>query len=658
MPEDEDHWTILKHQVALRLSLANTGRGLVRTNSGSGDSSPYSFGTSVGMGWFRDVDGNYRDIDDAPWAAGWTGWTAMWASECGNGFIHEVGHSLTLAHFTGGSAASWGIADEYPLDGTNLETHPWGYDAGRRALRTWYRVDSGGPVFDGETLVGKRDPMNGGEARLAGVTCFPQYTAYHAWKAQNWMESTSTITEVDGVPGIYRWNAESRAYEAAEVEQAGETPTAIDVPIVTLIGTLGNSAAANQTYPALHSPSRNVFTLPDPFGDDLPADFDGARWYLEITYDGGDMDHALIARPEITDTALYLYSLNLAADPAPVTVDLYESDTGYPEISSGAHTLRHSRTIDPPREAFAPVLTMGGDSLANNGVSVGQWCEPGINCAERREQTTWRVTNGPLYFAAGDAAVAPTVCADLDGFTTLEVPVRSGELFDTLIVHAQRVVADGGSEFAVRIDDATPWVASPSMSQSLRVWIPHAENSDLPPGNWVNDGPFAIPGFLAGTPFDESPVFVDLEVVAETSVDLGSEFMSAPLTASASSMYFLVRDPTIGPTDRVWWGTGDPVLLRVPVQNTTTGELTLLHVEGLQESCGSRWQMNAGRGAGECEHQLVLNVASTGNEHLVSGHSYRTLPSAPLEVEGRRWHAPEGGRLEGLFALVVSYTAP
>jgi hypothetical protein len=34
--------------------------------------------------------------------------------ECGNTISHEIGHSMTLSHFTTGTAASWGIADEYP----------------------------------------------------------------------------------------------------------------------------------------------------------------------------------------------------------------------------------------------------------------------------------------------------------------------------------------------------------------------------------------------------------------------------------------------------------------------------------------------------------------------------------------------------------------
>ena len=155
------------------MSLANTGRGLHQVEPWEGDSSPYSFGTSVGSGWVVSSDGSYSDINDAPHAAGWTGWTAMWLGECGNTFIHELGHSATLEHFNFGTAEAWGIAEEYPEDGINQANHPWGFDTTRNQFRTWYRVDSSGPVDNNGMWQGKQDPMNGGESSNT-LHCFPQ----------------------------------------------------------------------------------------------------------------------------------------------------------------------------------------------------------------------------------------------------------------------------------------------------------------------------------------------------------------------------------------------------------------------------------------------------------------------------------------------------
>jgi hypothetical protein len=97
----------------------------------------------------------------------------MWLGDCGNLFIHEIGHTLSLSHFVSGSSARRGITEEYPNDGVNMEYHPWGYDTYKRKFRTWYRVDNNGPVITetGETQ-GKKDPMNGGESANT-LTCFP-----------------------------------------------------------------------------------------------------------------------------------------------------------------------------------------------------------------------------------------------------------------------------------------------------------------------------------------------------------------------------------------------------------------------------------------------------------------------------------------------------
>ena len=86
------------------------------------------FFKQVPGGWknLQVADGTlYGDLDDAPWAAGWTGWSAIclglglgfglglgliltltltrsaiWLGACGNVFSHELGHSLSLSHFT------------------------------------------------------------------------------------------------------------------------------------------------------------------------------------------------------------------------------------------------------------------------------------------------------------------------------------------------------------------------------------------------------------------------------------------------------------------------------------------------------------------------------------------------------------------------------
>lgn len=657
--DGEDHWTILKHQVALRMSLANTGRGLAATGGSDGDSSPYSFGTSVAMGWFRRPDGSYADIDDAPWAAGWTGWTAMWANECGNGFIHEVGHSLTLAHFTGGAAASWGIADEYPQDGVNLASHPWGYDTVRDRFRTWYRVNAGGPVDDAG-LVGKRDPMNGGEA-ANGATCFPQYTAYHARKAQAWAQRSPTIRSDAARAGVFLWDHEAGHYEPSVPDPSHELPIAVDVPVATLIGTLGQGDGVSRIYPPVFTASGNAFELPAPVGSDLPGAYAGARWFLEIEYADESVDHALIARGAIDDTGLYLFSVNLALDDLPVAARLYRGAAGYPDLVVDTATLVHSVDIVPPPIAFDPVVRVGHGALGNAELTLTERCQPTINCADRRVESRWRVADGQLHFEPPVAAAPAAVCGDSDAYTVLEIPVRREDgATATLIAHAQRVVNSGGQYVATRLNDNTPWFDRPDLSQALAVWLPWEANSSLVTGRYTNDGPFIVTGLLDGEPSSQTPILIDLELIGLTLADLSAgEYAGPPLTSPDSSMYFLVRDAAVGPASRVWWDDGveGPTRLTVPVIDAHDGQPVSLYVSAQQrEGAGARFDLNAGRGAGNNEHRVVLWVDPAQNTHLVAGHTYQSPSSAPLVIEGRRWHAPNAERLEGVFAFDIDYT--
>ncbi len=650
---DEDHWSILKHQFALRMSLANTGRGLALTGESQGDSSPYSFGTSVGMGWFRTPEGQYRDIDDAPWAAGWTGWTAMWASECGNGFTHEVGHSFTLAHFTNGAAANWGIDDEYPLDGTNVEGHPWGWDTTRGQFRTWFRVDGNGPVMAEGQPVGKRDPMNGGESPNA-VTCFPQYTGYHAQKAQDWFVSSPTIREVDGAAGVYLWDAQARTYVRQAVGEDFQEPVAVDVPVATVVGTLGNVDEANQVYPPIYLPSGNAFVLPDPFEPGLPPVFEGAQWFLEIGYADAASDYALIARGAVEDAALYLFSLNIALHQQPTHVRLFWAPTGYPDIALEDAQLIHDRALDPPA-AFAPIVTVGHGKVANAGLRLTTRCEDGINCGPGAATSTWRAAGAPLRFEI-EGGLDPVVCSPADSYTEFTVRVRDGESAADLTLRAQRVVAGGGSGRAVPLHDATRWIDSPDATQSLRIWAPFAPNRALPAGHYRLAEPVSIAGFLGDAPFSATPLDIDIEVLEPVEVDLATTLVSEPLTSADSSMYFVVRDPSVGPTERVWWGGAGPTPLRVAVLEEGTQTAATLLVHAQQEACGQRWDLHAGRGAGNCEHRVVLQVADAGNEALQPGRTYTTPASAPLVIEGRRWHAPDARRLEGVHVFSLTYS--
>ena len=671
--DNDHHWSIIKNQFALRLNLSNTGRGLNQNRAADGDNSPYSFGTSVGMGWFRRPDGEYQDLDDAPWAAGWTGWTAMWADECGNAFIHEVGHSFTLAHFTEGTGVSWGIADQYPSDGVSLETHPWGYNHYTKELRTWYRVDRDGPVLSqGGAFVGKRDPMNGGEPTNS-LTCFPQYTGYHAWKAQNWMNSQPTIMKGPQGPGIYRWDFLNHSYVREAAPSNAQEPIAVGVPIVTLIGTLGRNIGTSQTYPALFAPSGNVFEMPDPFGNTAPDSYRGGQYFLEIQYLTGEVEYALIAQTEPVDDQVYLYALNLSLTRAPTLVKLHRAHAAYPNIQQGQSTVIHTRTISvPDLKRFTPVLTIGKGALANASTKqVTRPCEEAVNCEDRKLSQTWRRQKEAISEA--DSALSFILnnqdppqfykCSDFDSISTQIVRVEneSGQKFNVLI-HAQRVVNEAGQRQLVHANDRTDWSQAPDLEQSLDVWLPYSETATLPPGKYQSDK-IPVRVYASSTAetaeLSQSGVTLNFEVFDVQPINLSNgEFVSPSMRTDDSSMYFLPRDPEVGPNSRVWWNDSDPepIILRVPAKSTTTGQDTYLNIRAQHQSCGnSRRDLHAGEASRDCAHEVVLFMNGSDNLHLTSGQQYITYDSMPLVIDGRRWHEPNNHDLVGTVAVQVIY---
>jgi len=661
---DPDRWHILKHQFAIAMSLANTGRGLAKTSGG--DSSPYSFGTSVGSGWVRNDDGTYSDLDNAPYAAGWTGWTAMWLGECANVFIHEIGHSFTLAHFTEGTGASWGIGDEYPEDGVNLASHPWGFDSTRSRFRTWYRVNGDGPVMtESGSLQGKRDPMNGGESADA-ASCFPQYTAYHAWQIQDWSQSRPTITSVDDTPGIYTWDPDSRAMvETGPVEAGSMNPVAIDVPVTTVIGTLAHRPESSRVYPPIHWSSGNAFAYVSPTDGSTDAHYDGANYYIAVEYEDGTVERRLIAQPAIphTDTDLYLWSVNLESNRSPARVTLFQTLEAHPSMDIETASPLHSIELEPATESTPPPVRMGNGFMANGALYLTDWCEAGLNCASRSKTSEWANGTPALHFVpSGSELDAPAACSEDGTVTELSVPIKSqtGETLN-LTVHAQRTVKTAGHEWAGNMQDGTPWIDAANVRQGVRVWIPFAPNAELPPGTWSNAGPFSLTAMVDGAEFASVPVVVNLTILPTETVDIATPYEGASVTTEGSSSFFTVEDASMGPTDGVWWGTSESTPLTIPVRNADTGESTHLRLDAWKRSCdlgwGTWWNLNAAQVAdGSCAQWPQMTLAAEGNEHLESGQTYESPPSWPLVLRGHAWHLSQA--IVDTRAIEFTYTVP
>ena len=124
-----------------------------------------------------------------------------------------------------------------------------------------------------------------------------------------------------------------------------QRPEAMDVPVITLIGTLGNSRKSIRRIHRFFTPSGYTFQLPDPVREGLGNAFVGARYFLEIDYADRPTRRALIARDAISDSDLYLYSLNLPQSERPTEVRLKLADDAYPNMNPERSTLLHTSPL-------------------------------------------------------------------------------------------------------------------------------------------------------------------------------------------------------------------------------------------------------------------------------------------------------------------------
>lgn len=649
----------LLKQWSIMASMANTGRGLL--TSVYGDSSPYSYGTYVGQGKYRNANGDYADMDDGGVAGGWTGWSAIWwGSDCSNGFIHEVGHSLTLAHFTGGTAQSWGIGSEYPLDGVYLPTHPQPFDTVRGAFRTWYRVN-GGPVAgtSADGLDGKHDPMNGGESSNS-QTCFPPYTAYHAEKAQNWMNNTPTFLNLDGQAGIYRWDAAASRYVSATPATNALTPERVNVPVATLIGTIAaaSSPDARQIYPAMLAQSGNTFVMPDPFQSGLPSLYNNARYFVEVVYANGKRAYTLIPQTQITDPdKLVHFSMNVALDDRPVQATLYESAQPYPAITLAGSTALFTRPIDT-QQPVPDVVTLGKDSMRQQSeVTLTSVCTQ-KTCRRDSVDVAWYPQDGTrLYFTAQDATVGATsAIANPEGKAMqLSVPMTGPDgAVHAVQVRASRTVNTADGYRALPANDNSPApVPLQGNLQRLVLWVDSTDNPDLPTGTYTTAAPVKLDVHTVNDAGDTvvDEVSVNARIILPKYVDAG---IDAPVyhgyTVPQSSVFFTTPDNRQGPTSGIWSYASAETLVRAFVRDTLSGTQATAVFRAQRLNCGlggSRFSMNAAGYYGlGCEDGVQLRFVAADNPDLFSGHRYVTDHGNELVIDATGWH--RGGLQERL----------
>ncbi len=663
---------------------ANAGSGLLPSGLSS---IPRGLKTDVGMGMALKADGGYRSMIDEGVYGGWHGWSAIgWNTECGNAFIHETGHAMNLSHFTSGTAGSWGISDEYPKDGVNLPDHPAGFHTLFRKFRTWYQVDSNGPKKDANgELLGKRDPMNGGDSAYRSKYCFPQYTAYHSMRIQQFFESRDVLRKTQEGLALYRWDQNSGRYIKSS-KQPDIKPLAAGTHVALVIATIAEDGSLGAILPVITSSHGNLFQNPSPLTPDLNSAYNGSQFFFEVDY-GDRTEYVLIGKPVTDKTGVYTVSTNLpltSEGTTPVSIKLYRANKGYPEINPQDSTLMDQRDIGSvPNTPQA--ITVGGSYDGQRTVKIKGMCQTNCPNSEHALRVTFTQEQGstvflPLFGRQGDRP-GQIQWEGKEGETLLSIKTyEEGKTSHLLQAKAVReVVLANGSRLRLPINDAT--VFPGTLEEALVLWVPQELNNTINANdvsshltNYWREVAFSAYNVINGAPVENSAreieVRVDLWTTTQTTIDLSTGYYLGlgypelyPDKLSGSTIYYLTNNPQIGPTHQVWMSSPNYALLSIPMAHNSSGETHRVTIRAQRRShpwSGNWAAMNdsvwvGGSGGNAYTTHLRLGFQVDDNPNLPAGR-YQTLPGQELYIEGRAHHA--GHKLLGVHLFDISLTKP
>ena len=188
--------------------------------------------------------------------------------------------------------------------------------------------------------------------------------------------------------------------------------------------------------------------------------------------------------------------------------------------------------------------------------------------------------------------------------------------------------------------------------QGINVWIPYEPNSALAPGSYAGVAHLNI--WKGDAAFGTTKLTINLTVHELMDVALNPTYETPSYTTSANtSSYFIVSDPSMGPTSPKWWNGGAKHLY-APVIDQDDDSLHTLEIRAWKIGCGT-WDFNTGQGVDVCETYAKLTVEDGANDWLVPGHTYITPGSSPLVIIHKGWHQKS---TFATYPLKLHYTAP
>jgi hypothetical protein len=314
-------------------------------------------------------------------------------------------------------------------------------------------------------------------------------------------------------------------------------------------------------------------------------------------------------------------------------------------------------SLQVARSANIPqTLKVGKGWLGQSGdVSISKFCFSEAECRKMQTEIIWRGVEGR------DLSMSALVSSSSDGkVSSLTFPatlLEDGKSY-MITVKAVRFVGDSGW---MPLLGEVPYTGLPhDASYGIGIWLPYDTNANLPIGSYDALVPVST-GKIKGKTFVNIRIKFKLVIprITDTAFLFSSSFTSRPFKTPSSSIYFLTDDPSIGPAERVWWGSSRATLI-VPLYASNCNNVAVIASIKAQNKCGnSFFQMNAGRGATDCtEQRLFLELDdSKANPWLLnstlSSCRFETPSVRPVGINSYRWHDPNAEQLLGSMKIAV-----
>ncbi|WP_428652460.1 M66 family metalloprotease [Photobacterium satsumensis] len=475
--------TMLKPLTIAGAQNANYGWGLVPSGM---KKQPRGQITHVGMGRANKSENGSRDLADQGVAGGSNGWSAVWwGSDCNNTFEHELGHAFGLSHFFDGHEISWGIEDEYPNGPRQLASHPSPFDTLSQQPRTWYRVNSKGPILENGTLSGKNEPMSYiGWSSPRDVSCFHGYTGYFAQKAQNGLQSRPVMKEVNGTAGFYQWEYEQNR-DLDVSDRYDIKLDKVNTPVILITGQLAKNGEQGILFPGVLNARGNTFKHASATEPNLDARYNGSQFYLEVNYINGSTERYLISQALDPDSSsLYTFGVNLPFDldssfkDLPYRVALYKTEQPYPSIDINKVTMLAERTdLHDYNEPEVPV-EVGEEMAGYTHIAITSLCV-NQDCTEQTVEVPYFTETGAItlagFFEAPSHVASQLINSGLPNRSLVTVMTDDKRWIEMEVV--RRIYFNDGSWLDLAVNDIAE--VDNTYYQSLRFTIRKADNPGL-----------------------------------------------------------------------------------------------------------------------------------------------------------------------------------